>query len=1433
MTKLLLDFSKNQMSATKNRFDLFADSLDNQYERLYQRYSNYLPDSLNDFLSPIQLLNKFTFVWPSFDKTPYTFGDSHYTVFNNICCIPNFPQAAYKGLCKKNSICFFCNLQINNEKIHFNKLVVKGITIINNQDCNSSNSITINATPSISLSGSLPQISPTDDNALSPDFIQRLIDDCFPTSKYDILEAIDYLNKWKEYLDFHSNYIDYLGQRFIHLNSAEVIDAYSTDGRHFKIDKENLSNYFIQTSKHSINQVTSSEAVYLEGNVPSRRLFQHAPLIKLIKDFNQKQFESNFSVNKNGEIGKNPDEQTLLNIIRSESRLTKQQIMPNTYAKDYINLGDLVGWHKEIVEPTETIQDIENKAQGQLKYEKAEINKKYQNIIEKELSDACQARKKELEQESEKKIEELKNSFKINEGLSNKNKKEQDYELKKKIESIKKKEADDFNAFQSRRRASLKAKYYDDISRETSARALEITKEKEDQIKKAKEEQNIIRFTIYFIPDKEINDVRTDDLTSKIEDYLFLYHNDSGSRVIQNREEEALSNFESGYVMNPFLPFYLFSPDKSADSDDIKSVDTYYLPSLNDLQKKAVNKALASNGLFLLQGPPGTGKTQVIAEIIAHLVKDGKKVLISSGTHKAIDNVFERLPKIPEIIPVRLIPGTSKKHSEYSFENIVPNFYRNIYTHMDEASEKYKKMKELRDDFEEQMKNLQMTNNRLSNLREKLKALKAQIDEQSGKINDDNIKLSAKKDELRDLKENRSSFSSDYRSLLSGTAIDINNLIPNKFLKLWLSKTKEYDEALADKSIETATLIEKTSKEKILTEIEILGSGSDVTSLHLQKNELRHRMNELIDSPDFDSTKEPFVSLQNELIQVNKKIKESGLGGADLTPLCNKIFKPEFVRSHVKDISETFDRLQEAYQECLSLTESYKDEKIHSLDVVINKKEDEIESLKNEINGFKRSNQALEKDDSYQEYKASYASISNKIQKFFKDFGIDKNYEDISDALETIESKWKEINTDFEKNGAQLKNRLPFYKEVSSYLKNPEVIEQDREKYTAELMKCANVIGLTCTTSKRVNLSGSKNNTYGIEKVDIKQLQIDVVIIDEVSKSSFIDLLIPILYGKSIILVGDHRQLPPIYELARLRDQDFENIDKSIITPEKNKEFTNLVENCFFKTLFSKAKDSRKIMLEQQYRCHSQIMDVFNHFYSGRLKMGFANQDSTKQHYMDISIHGIPVFTPDNHILFIDCKDGLEQRNENSSSIFNPREASVVVELVRQINRYFLEHSEIDKPSLGIISTYGLQTHEIERELAKDKELREHLGIKQDEDEKFIVSSVDDFQGDERDIIILSMVRHPKDYFKSNPGFINAYQRINVALSRARKMLVIVGNRDYLEKRGIIDLPSLDGNPSDDLKNYPIYTKIIEETFRNEGRILTDSDIIDDNEEEA
>ena len=306
--------------------------------------------------------------------------------------------------------------------------------------------------------------------------------------------------------------------------------------------------------------------------------------------------------------------------------------------------------------------------------------------------------------------------------------------------------------------------------------------------------------------------------------------------------------------------------------------------------------------------------------------------------------------------------------------------------------------------------------------------------------------------------------------------------------------------------------------------------------------------------------------------------------------------------------------------------------------------------------------------------------------------------------------------------------------------------------------------------------------------------------------------------------MGDHRQLPPIYEFAKLRKEDFEGLDENIINEQINKEFTKMYEECFFKTLFEQVPVDFKTMLVQQYRCHEQIMNVFNHFYQGELKLGFAGQNNKKQHNINLLSNGRNIIVPTKHTYFINSR-GFETHEQGSTSMYNTAEAKIVIELIKKLNKYFKDNNTLEKLSIGVICTYGDQARKI-------KEMMRNQRIKTDafktSEEKMIVSTVDDFQGDERDIIIVSMVRNPENPNRSNPGFILAYQRINVALSRARRLLIVVGNRKYLENKGVIDLLDIYGM-GNDRHNFRVYEEIIS-TIERDGKIIEDEDVLEDEE---
>lgn len=481
----------------------------------------------------------------------------------------------------------------------------------------------------------------------------------------------------------------------------------------------------------------------------------------------------------------------------------------------------------------------------------------------------------------------------------------------------------------------------------------------------------------------------------------------------------------------------------------------------------------------------------------------------------------------------------------------------------------------------------------------------------------------------------------------------------------------------------------------------------------------------------------------------------------------------------------------------------------------------------------------LSEDKGVEEYGELNSALKQKITRFFRDFDIIKEYD--SDNLETafqiIAEEWSKLERNYMATQAENKVKIPMYKEIVKYLSQDDILEEDRAAYTRELYNSANVFGITCTSRDRFTPAQLEElGRYGIESVDIRTVGIDVVIIDEVSKSSFLDLLIPILYGKTIILVGDHRQLPPMYDLRHMRADDFEGLDEEIITKEINDGYTKLYEECFFKTLYEKVPKEFKVMLNKQYRCHSHIMEVFNHFYGGSNKgliVGKKQQDDEKEHNLTVRINGNTVIDPIHHTYFVDCDQKESSAFEGSTSKINEQEAQVAMTLLKELDKASQElvakrkirvdsSKKIDeRPSVGIICTYGDQAGLIK----KKRKYQQFTGFSGRPDERLIISTVDDFQGDERDIIIVSMVRNPAQGKRYDAEFIKKFERINVAFSRARKLLIIVGSRKFLSEAGIIDLPDLDGDHSQDKRNFPVYREIID-TINFRGRILTAKDIL-------
>lgn len=242
----------------------------------------------------------------------------------------------------------------------------------------------------------------------------------------------------------------------------------------------------------------------------------------------------------------------------------------------------------------------------------------------------------------------------------------------------------------------------------------------------------------------------------------------------------------------------------------------------------------------------------------------------------------------------------------------------------------------------------------------------------------------------------------------------------------------------------------------------------------------------------------------------------------------------------------------------------------------------------------------------------------------------------------------------------------------------------------------------------------------------IAERQFSTVIIDEAAQALEPSCWIPIIKAQRVIMAGDPWQLPPTVKSNKSRGEGLE---------------ITLMEKCI-------SKNKPNTLLEVQYRMNEVIMGFSNEkFYNGELKA-----DESVAHWLLDCERNLP-------LEFIDTAGtGFEEaRDSESSSLHNEGEMDIL------FNHLETHMSEEKKSSIGIISPYSAQTKLIKDRLDK-------LG---DESGKITANTVDSFQGQERDVIYISLVRSNED---GVIGFLSDYRRMNVAMTRARKKLIMIGD---------------------------------------------------------
>jgi regulator of nonsense transcripts 1 len=306
-----------------------------------------------------------------------------------------------------------------------------------------------------------------------------------------------------------------------------------------------------------------------------------------------------------------------------------------------------------------------------------------------------------------------------------------------------------------------------------------------------------------------------------------------------------------------------------------------------------------------------------------------------------------------------------------------------------------------------------------------------------------------------------------------------------------------------------------------------------------------------------------------------------------------------------------------------------------------------------------------------------------------------------------------------------------------------ELTDRDQKKYRAlrnrterEILQAADVICCTCV---------------GAGDPRLKNFRFRQVLIDEATQAVEAEALIPIAMGaKQVVFVGDHCQLGPVVMC-------------------KTAAKAGLTQSMFERLVLV---GNRPIRLNVQYRMHPALSEFpSNMFYEGSLQNGVTETDRQLLNTPGFTgKEDFPWPVPSKPMFFYSIS-GMEEISASGTSYLNRTEASYVEKVVTHLLRMGVTPAQI-----GVITPYDGQKKYVTEYMRRAGALSSVLY------ESIEVASVDAFQGREKDYILVSCVRSSET---QGIGFLSDPRRLNVALTRARLGIILLGNPRVLSKNAL------------------------------------------------
>lgn len=928
----------------------------------------------------------------------------------------------------------------------------------------------------------------------------------------------------------------------------------------------------------------------------------------------------------------------------------------------------------------------------------------------------------------------------------------------------------------------------------------------------------------------------------------FLTVSTAGDMSLIKRHQQALRQLQEQGGYAPYLTDYLFEAAQVSVPQRLEQVDQWANDNLNPAQKEAVVKILSAPDLCLVQGPPGTGKTTVIAEAIVQLARRGQRVLLASQAHTAVDNALDRLGHDGSLRVVRLARNENKVTEDgeaFAGRASLQRYYKALAGQTEDRLAVWKRGDEdlhllrewynraafvLHDDKELSALRGQLEMNwasarsQIAEAQQAYDAACTMLDEDKAKrvrLQSVQVLLYGESETLHgDLRDVELSAKNLVQAIAS---CEMAGLLVKFSMDDWLAYAGSRGAILAH-MLSTWRRFSSV-REAMAADIRRLREAVDGpiqdASTRLRIESLRSEVKALEEQMEKD---DDFVDAWRARRKDLKELEQSGFGLErnrydGLFRQANNWCAPiENATQLADEMDASLAELEKAQPDIYQAIEILK----QSMQTQLSQPAPEApnDSPVRDARNQERSVQS--KLDNWNEQCRQH---EQKVKALLQDEAITQGSRlpmqpaaTLSQRIETVAQVIKALE---QRQASQQPERKAWGALLEDWMRDlsrSNAAEEDWQHLGADFLASCNVVAITCNESERT-------------LDDAGQTSFDVAIIDEVSKATPLELLMPLMRARRAVLVGDHRQLPPLFqegdeartfmdeaeenEAANAEEDSADNLAKAqtLLTRDNLRRFEKMVTASLFKSHFEMADDAIRARLNVQFRMHPQIMAMVNHFYEGQLECGLLRPDDDPDPRFR-RVHGLtlenvgggsPLLTPDDHVLWVDTTYNLhneihrEDMDGNQPRRTNRMEAELIAETLEQIERQSAVqgYSRSNKRKIGVVSFYANQCREIRAAIRRRRP--------RDSDGRFDcldveVNTVIRYQGKEKSIVLVSMVRHDgydplrsgnQPRRRSSKANVARFEFINVAFSRAQELLIVFGARSMYESYEV-ELPCMD-----------------------------------------